>query len=246
MDGDFPLGEPRPTTLKAHVLGLLRTAILSGRYRPGARLNESQLAREFKISRIPIREALMQLQENGLVTNHERRGMFVTELSPEDVQRINSIRVVLEAEALRLCRANMTKAAAARLTALVEQLEAWEDGAEPGAAAADCEFHRTIWSLAGNPYLARTLDSLCLALFAQGAHDPGETGGRRRGRHRRLLDVVLGRSSVSPEDAVIAHLRVSYDEPEKFSSYAPTQRTAQPAVDGSRAKRRTSTGSTRP
>ena len=44
-----------------------------------------------------------------------RRGMFVTRLTDEDVQRINSIRVVLEAEALRLCQANMTKATAARL-----------------------------------------------------------------------------------------------------------------------------------
>ena len=90
MDGDFPLGDPHgatPTTLKSHILRLLRQAILSGRYPPGSRLNESQLAREFSISRIPIREALMQLQESGLVTNHARRGMFVTRLTDEDVQR---------------------------------------------------------------------------------------------------------------------------------------------------------------
>lgn len=242
MDGDFSLGDPTPTTLKSHILRLLREAILSGRYTPGSRLNESQLAREFNISRIPIREALMQLQESGLVTNHARRGMFVTKLTVEDVQRINSIRVVLEAEALRLCQANMTKATAARLTAMVEQMEAWEVGAEPGAATTDFEFHRTLWALSGNPYLARTLDSLCTVLFAHAAQDRGETIMWRLNRHRGLLDVVLGRSSVSPEDAVIAHLRVSYDEPEKFSSYAPTQRTAQPAVDGPRVKRRTSAG----
>jgi len=213
MDGDFPLGDPHgatPTTLKSHLLRLLRQAILSGRYPPGSRLNESQLAREFNISRIPIREALMQLQESGLVTNHARRGMFVTRLTDEDVQRINSIRVVLEAEALRLCRANLTKASA------------------------------EIWELSGNPYLARTLDSLCTVLFAHAAQDRGETIKWRLNRHRGLLDVVLGRSSVSPEDAVIAHLRVSYDEPEKFSSYAATQRTDEPAVDRSRPKRRTS------
>ena len=51
MDGDFPLGDPHgatPTTLKSHILRLLRQAILSGRYPPGSRLNESQLAREFE------------------------------------------------------------------------------------------------------------------------------------------------------------------------------------------------------
>ena len=94
MDGDFPLGDPHgatPTTLKSHILRLLRQAILSGRYPPGSRLNESQLAREFSISRIPIREALMQLQESGLVTNHARRGMFVTRLT-DAVERISQNR----------------------------------------------------------------------------------------------------------------------------------------------------------
>src|SRR5690606_20485499 len=151
---------------------------------PGSRLNESQLAREFAISRIPIREALMQLQESGLVTNHARRGMFVTRLTDEDVQRINSIRVVLEAEALRLCQANMTKATAARLSAMVEQMEAWEVGDRPAGATTDFEFHREIWALSGNPYLARTLDSLCTVLFAHAAQDRGETIKWRLNRHR--------------------------------------------------------------
>ena len=93
-------GPATPSTLKSHIFHKLRDAIVSGRYRPGDRLNESQIAREIGVSRIPVREALMQLQEHGLVMNHERRGMFVTRLSEEDVQRINSLRVVLEAEAL--------------------------------------------------------------------------------------------------------------------------------------------------
>ncbi len=69
-----------PSTLRNHVLRELRARIVAGRYKPGERLNESRLARELNISRIPIREALSQLQEQGLVTNHERRGMFVTKL----------------------------------------------------------------------------------------------------------------------------------------------------------------------
>ncbi len=246
MDGNSTLNGPEaqrpiatPTTLKAHVFNMLREAIISGRYKPGARLNESQLAREFNISRIPIREALMQLQEHGLVMNHERRGMFVTELTDEDVQRINSLRVVLEAEALKLCRANMTKQNAAKLTNLVEQMETWEDGAEIDAAAIDLEFHRTLWALAGNPYLTKTLDSLSTVLFAHTAleHVSNETIKWRLNHHRGLLDVVLGKSDVSPEDAVISHLRVSYDEPEKFSSYAAEQ-PAGPEADAPRAKRK--------
>lgn len=210
-----------PPTLKAHVLNRLRDAIVTGRYKPGDRLNESKLAREFEISRIPIREALMSLQEQGLVMNHERRGMFVTILAEEDVQKINSLRVVLEAEALRLCRLNITPEDARRLTGLVEQMEAWEESTELAAAEYDLQFHREIWRASGNPYLAKTLDSLATVLFAYKALENAsvETKQWRLHHHRALLDVALGKSEVSPEDAVIEHLRTGYENPDVFSSY---------------------------
>lgn len=217
-----PPGVAAPTTLKSHVFNMLRDAIVSGRYQPGARLNESQLAREFNISRIPIREALMQLQEHGLVMNHERRGMFVTELTEEDVQRINSLRVVLEAEALRLCQKRMTRQDAALLTGLVEEMEGWEESTELDAAAIDLNFHRNLWKAAGNPYLAKALDSLSTALFAHKAleHVTSETIRWRLHHHRDLLDVALGKSDAAPEAAVISHLSMGYDQPERFSSFA--------------------------
>lgn len=210
-----------PPTLKAHVLNRLRDAIIAGRYKPGDRLNESKLAREFEISRIPIREALMTLQEQGLVMNHERRGMFVTILEEQDVQHINSLRVVLEAEALKLCRINMTPDDADRLTALVEKMEAWEQGAELAAAALDLAFHRELWRASGNPYLAKTLDSLATVLFAHKALENSsvETKQWRLHHHRALLDVALGKSDVTPEDAVIGHLRTGYENPDRYASH---------------------------
>src|SRR5438128_6707357 len=93
------------TTLKTYLMATLRNAIISGKFKPGDRLNESELARQYKVSRIPVREALQQLQAQGLVTNHPRRGMFVSILSDEECQKINSLRIILEAEALKLCRA---------------------------------------------------------------------------------------------------------------------------------------------
>jgi DNA-binding GntR family transcriptional regulator len=212
----------RPTTLKAHVYSLLRNAIITGQFKPGSRLNESKLAREFNISRIPIREALMQLQEHGLVMNHERRGMFVTELTEAEVQQINSLRIVLEAEALRLCQTRMTRQLAAQLASLVDQMEKAEDPDEIDAAGIDLEFHRTIWHATGNPYLTKTLDSLSTVLFAHTALERSskEVLHWRLNHHRALLDVALGRSDVSAEDAVINHLRCDYDEPERYSSFA--------------------------
>ncbi len=211
-----------PTTLKLHVFNQLREAIVSGRWRPGDRLNESQIAREFGISRIPVREALMQLQEHGLVMNHERRGMFVTRLDEDDVQRINSVRIVLEAEALKLCRARAKKQDIARLVRLVEMMDAWTEGTEMDAAVLDLEFHRTIWNTTGNPYLFKTLDSLATVLFAHKALEnvSFELKRWRLHHHRALLDVVMGHSDIEPEAAIVSHLRTGYKDPEKYSSVA--------------------------
>jgi GntR family transcriptional regulator, rspAB operon transcriptional repressor len=216
---------PTPTTLKSHIFQGLRDAIVSGRYRPGDRLNESQIAREFGISRIPVREALMQLQEHGLVMNHERRGMFVTRLGEEDVQRINSLRVVLEAEALKLCRLKISRKDATRLTNIMARMEAWTERTEMDAAALDLEFHRTLWEAAGNPYLTRALDSLVTSLFAHKALENVSADVKRWSltHHRALLDIALGNSNAEPEAAIIFHMRTGYDEPERFSSYGVTR-----------------------
>jgi DNA-binding GntR family transcriptional regulator len=211
-----------PTTIVNYVHDLLRDKILSGDYPPGTRLNESLIAREHNISRIPVREALVRLRESGLVMKHDRRGMFVIELTPEDIQRINGVRIILEAEALRLCRANMTKKQASKLKDLMEKMENWDGQSEMDAAEIDIEFHRTIWTAAGNPVLYNTLNSLSTALFAHAAlqHSTTEAITWQLAHHRTLLDVALGNSTTSPEEAVVNHLKVYYDEPERFCSQA--------------------------
>lgn len=228
-----------PSTLKSHVFQRLRESIVSGRYRPGDRLNESRIAREFGISRIPVREALMQLQEHGLVMNHERRGMFVTRLSEEDVQRINSLRVVLEAEALKLCRLKISKQDAARLTAIVERMEAWTERTEMDAAALDLEFHRALWEAAGNPYLTKALDSIVTSLFAHKALENVSADLKRwmLHHHRALLDVALGNSNIEAEAAIIIHMRTGYNEPERFSSFGMIKAPAEQITPGKKRER---------
>ncbi|MFD1611179.1 GntR family transcriptional regulator [Sphingomonas tabacisoli] len=228
--GTEPADDATPSTLRTHMVKVLRAQILSGRYRPGERLNESQIAREFHVSRIPVREALSQLQEQGLVMNHERRGMFVTQLSDDEVQQINSLRMVLEAEALRLVRARMTPELLAELTELVEQMEAW-DGPLIDAAALDRKFHAVIWRASGNPYLERTLESLTTPLFAHKAleHVSQEIRRWRLNHHRALLDYVASGIG-DPQMALLTHLRMAYSEPERFSSLAVTAQPDPPKV----------------
>lgn len=222
-----------PSTLKLYLAQRIRDAILSGKYKPGDRLNESMIAREFNISRIPVREALFQLQESGLVTNHKHRGMFVTQLSEEDTQKINSVRIILESEALKLARVHMTPAIAAGLTALVDKMESW-NGELAEAAALDLEFHRTLWEASGNPHLVKTLESLLTALFAHKTleHVSFELRQWRLNHHRALLDAVLTPGG-DIAGALLMHLRMAYKEPERFSSLAkaaPTRTETTPKM----------------
>lgn len=209
-------------TLKTRVAERLRESIISGKYRPGDRLNETLIARQFNVSRIPVREALMQLQEQGLIMNHPRRGMFVNSLSDEDTQRINSVRIILEAEALKLCRARLTSPIANHLENLVATMEKWRTGSQLDAAELDFGFHNAVWGYSGNNYLQKTLGSLLPALFAHRALDgiSHELLRWRLHHHRALLDVIQGNSRQSPEEAIVIHLRMGYNRPERFSSLA--------------------------
>jgi DNA-binding GntR family transcriptional regulator len=219
------LSELPRATLKTHVVERIRNAILTAVFKPGERLNETHLARQFGVSRIPVREALLQLQEQGLVMNHARRGMFVVLLSEEDIQRINSLRIVLEAEAIKLCRANLSASSERQLVALVEKMESGATESDFDASKLDLEFHRTIWGITGNPYLEKTLNSLVTVLFSHQAitymtvqnslHWPLR-------HHRNLLDVIQGKSHQTPENAIMEHLRHRYTNPERYSSLAHT------------------------
>jgi len=210
-----------PTTLRAHVVKILSGGILSGKYRPGDRLNESQIARELNISRIPVREALSQLQEQGLVQNRERRGMFVTNIGPEEVLQISSLRIILETEALRLAQRRMTPQVLAGLEEIVDRMDNWT-GTLMEAAALDLEFHRALWAASGNPYLERALNGLMVPLFAQKTleHVTKDVRRWRLSHHRMLLDAVTGRSQDDPQEVLLSHMRMSYTEPERYSTMA--------------------------
>ncbi|HUJ95734.1 MAG TPA: GntR family transcriptional regulator [Terriglobales bacterium] len=217
-----PANLPPTATLKAHLVVSLREAIIGGKFKPGERLNESKLARQYNVSRIPVREALQQLLEQGLVMHHPRRGMFVNTLSDDDCQKINSLRIVLEAEALKLCRARLTSAWEKQLIEMVERLESSTAGSEIDAATMDLEFHRAIWRLSGNAFLEKILNSLVPVLFAHQALEYTSHNEKLWPlyHHRHLLDVILGKSEQTAEEAMITHLKLRYTNPERYSSLA--------------------------
>ena len=212
----------------------LRDDILSGKYKPGDRLNESSIAREFGISRIPVREALFELRESGLVVSLERRGMFVTSLSEEEVQKLSSVRAILETEALLLARAHMTPEIASALGALVNKMET-ESRTLAEAAAMDLEFHRMIWAASRNDYLQKLLDPLATVLFAQYTLERMSSEQRRwrLDQHRALLSALLDAKDRDLHAAFLKHQKATYLETE-----SPGNRTPSAKAPGQRAPSR--------
>ena len=88
-------------TTQELVFEFLRDAILTGRLTGGSRLVQDKIAAELKVSRVPVREALLQLEAEGFVRMEAHRGASVVWLSPEEVAEIFDIRVILVAGAVR-------------------------------------------------------------------------------------------------------------------------------------------------
>jgi DNA-binding GntR family transcriptional regulator len=222
MHRTSPFSPVQLRTLKDNIVDLISDAIVTGKIKPGERLNESQLARDLKVSRAPIREALQQLQEQGLILNHPRRGMFVVNLEEEDFQKINSVRLILEAEAFRLARSNFSAPTHAKLGQILDRMERAEGSAASTRVKLDLEFHKAVWSLTGNEYLERTLSSLTAPLFACGVIRALKSEKARHViySHRPLLDFLSGRNKDLAEQVLATHLRIPWNQPDRFSSFA--------------------------
>src|SRR4051812_28446084 len=145
-----PLVSLDRSTLRERALVALRSAILSGQYRPGDHLGEVELAGHLGVSRGTVREALRHLQEDGLVTPGTRGMLRVNGLTPGEVRELFRVRAALEGLAVRELIASPRREAA--VEALHAALERMIDE-EPDPAArmdADLAFHLELCRLAGN------------------------------------------------------------------------------------------------
>jgi len=108
-------------SLTAVVLDDIRRRILTGDFRPGERINESEIALKLGISRSPVREAFRVLEGEGLITTLARKGSFITEISAQDVEELFEIREILECHAID-CIRKRAKKSPDELRALIEEV----------------------------------------------------------------------------------------------------------------------------
>jgi DNA-binding GntR family transcriptional regulator len=131
---------------------LLRQEIITGKLAPGSRLMIDEVARRFRVSHMPVREAFQALQGEGLLEILPHRGARVLRLEREFIANLYDIRGVLEGLMARLGGRRMTPAGLATLTEINSQLESVSKRSDLGRRTElNTKFHAVIYELSGNP-----------------------------------------------------------------------------------------------
>lgn len=191
--------EKAPTAQES-VLIALRDDIVSGRLRPGTQIVQDDLAREYGVSRVPLREALKILEGEGQVTYYPHRGYFVTELSVDDLLEVYRIRYLLEAEAIERAVAEIDDDDITYIAGVLAEVEvAGAAGDTAALTAANRAFHFAIFELASQPRLTRMIRVLWDATDAYRAVYFRETVNRERvfDEHRAMLEALRLRDAAA-------------------------------------------------
>ena len=144
----------------------LREAIISGELKGGDRILEQKWSARLGIGQPTLREALRELEHQGLLRKIPQRGTYVAELSSEDYRSILEVRIPLEAIAVGRAAKRLTSESEKELTDLVMTMAGTgHDVDVKGFHDCDVLFHRKIWELAGNEYLHECLEMITFRLF---------------------------------------------------------------------------------
>ncbi|AWN47565.1 GntR family transcriptional regulator [Methylobacterium terrae] len=156
-------GERRPS-LVDDAYAAMKLAIRNSDFAPGYQASEQEIALRLGMSRTPVHEAAIRLQEDGLVRVLPRRGILICAIAPEDMREIYDVIIALEGQAAELV-AGLAEperlGAAGALAAHTDAMAAAQTGGDlPAWGAADEGFHRTLVERAGNGRLIRIMQTI--------------------------------------------------------------------------------------
>lgn len=143
---------------------VIRAAILDGRLAAGMRLNQDEIAADLDVSRMPVREALKQLEKEGLITFYPYRGVEVARLGPGDIEEMFAIRIALEQLAVERAAQMLTSTDVTRMKQILKRMDQLtEDGGTQSTGLwmeLNEDYHRIINNAAGWPRLIENIEDL--------------------------------------------------------------------------------------
>lgn len=206
-------------TFRAHIADGLRSAILKGELLPGSQVTEQSLAEQFGVSRGPLREAMRQLIDEGLLVTVPYTGTHVIDLSVEDVREIYSMRVNLEIFAFELVwdRRNDTfqDGLISRHMDLTHCIDRGDDIA---SIDAELRLHGFVYEISGHKILQKMWESIRgrLQLYWAAHHRAHGLRGPRRDGHDSYVENALGQSLDAMRREIRAHMARGGQQTEDF------------------------------
>ena len=186
--------------------GRLVAAIRDGTLKPGDRLIETELAGRIGISRTPIREAIRQLESDGLVTHEARSGATVRKLDYSEITELYEMRAVLEGTSARFAARAASDIELAELETINTEMEAADKGDR--LYKANRQFHRVILNAARNRFLVKSVEAVqkTLLILGPSTMEDGNRASEAIAEHRALLDALRARDGDAAEAAMRAHI----------------------------------------
>ena len=198
-------------TISQPVYERVKHDIVTGALAPGEPLLETLLAERYAVSRTPIREALRQLDRDGLV-ERAGRSMRVRYFTPEQIYDIYEVRGILEGAAARAAAERRTPFDLDRLRDLLAHLE--DDGLDvEQRASLNRGFHAAIWRAGHNSILIEQIERLYLTSIGHMSTTLADDARWRNSldEHRRLLDAIEAGDGDEAERLTLEHLRAARD-----------------------------------
>jgi DNA-binding GntR family transcriptional regulator len=203
---------PISRVLGDHVADQLREAIVTDKLKPGQRIVEREIAEIMQTSRGPVRDALLLLENEGLVVRYPHRGTFVAELSFEDAEEIYSLRLSIELLAVKYVVEKATSADLDELDGLVEEM-AFKVKAGYSISEAtelDMAFHRGLCRISGHARALAAWEALSsqtrLLLLSRIRRKPRDFQEKAVVWHRRLADALRERDLELSQDELRLHM----------------------------------------
>lgn len=195
----------------------IRDAIYRNELRPGQQLQQEELALKFGISRIPVRDALRQLQGEGLVDLYPNRGAFVSNPGVEELREVFGLRILLETYALRLAVPNFSKAELELCASLLAQLESIANRSD--WSRIDQEFHAALYAPCRQTRTLNLIDNLrgSVNRFYYLYLSPESYGPDSLREHRQILKACQKRNADAAVVALEKHLKGALKEVESVS-----------------------------
>ncbi len=189
----------------------LLEAIASGELRPGERLRELDLAQRLHVSRTPVREALKDLESDGLVQHLPRVGASIKSLSYAEVVELYEMRAVLEGVAARLAARSASDMELQELAKLNSQMaQALQDPAQ--MSQLNRHFHRLLFNAAKNRYLLQAVAMVQKSLLVVGPSTLSEAARAHAvvAEHEAVIKALMTRQGTQAEAAMVAHIEASH------------------------------------